>query len=227
MRFVPIAAAMLLSVLPAGATPAQDALCKAAKSGTPADIAAAIAKGAKADGKCESGGSGTPLGTANTVAKVDNMEALIKAGASAVGTKDYRPLGYARSAAAAELLLKHGAKPNMADQFGPPLMHVTSTLASNFDDFYQMTEQDAVDIAKLLIAKGANVKYAGKYGGTALMEAAFACLPNLTSLLIDNGADVNAVSSGQTPLDRLRNIKDMNPGPCGATEQILLAHGAK
>jgi ankyrin repeat protein len=89
-----------------------------------------------------------------------------------------------------------------------------------------MTEQDTVDIAKLLIAAGADVKFADKYGTTVLMNAAFSCLPNLVSLLIDSGADVNAAASGQTPLARLRNIKDMNPVPCGATEQILLAHGA-
>jgi len=228
------ASALVVSTLlvgaigPAAAAPAaQDALCTAAKSGTPADIAAALAQGAKVNGSCETGGSGTPLGNAMTVAKVDNMEALIKAGANATGSKNDMRLGYVRNAASAELLLKHGAKVNMVDKFGStPLMHLTSSLDSNFDDFYKMTEQDTVDIAKLLIAAGADVKYADKYGTTALMDAAFSCLPNLVSLLIDSGADVNAAASGQTPLARLRNIKDMNPVPCGATEQILLAHGA-
>ena len=209
----------------AAATPAdQEALCTAAKSGTPADIDALIKKGAKVDGYCKNV-SDSALGTAMTVASVDNMEALINAGAKVGGSKSH--LGYARNAASAELLLKHGAKVNEVDKFGnTPLLSLTSTLASNFPDFYQMTEQDAVDIAKLLIAHGAKVNFADKYGGTALIEASFACLPNLVALLIDNGADVNARSSTQTGLARLRNIKDMHPTECGQTEQVLLAHGA-
>ena len=33
------------------------------------------------------------------------------------------------------------------DLHSTPLMHLTSSLDSNFDDFYKMTEQDTVDIA--------------------------------------------------------------------------------
>ncbi|MEQ1756116.1 MAG: ankyrin repeat domain-containing protein [Micropepsaceae bacterium] len=214
--------------LPATAAPTlQEALCTAAKSGTPADVAAALSKGAKVNGRCLNAGSSNALGSALTTAKVDNVRALIKAGANVVGNKDHMPLGYVRNAASAELLLQHGAKVNMVDQYNSTaLMHVTSSLASNFDDFYQMNENDAVEIAKVLLAHGASVKHKDEYGGTALMEAAFACLPNLVGLLIDHGADVNAKSSGQTPLARLENIKDMHPVECGATEQVLLAHGA-
>lgn len=227
MRVMVLLVTAFVVATPTFATPTQEALCAAAKSGTPSDIEAAIAKGAKANGTCEGAGSSTPLGVANTVANVDNMEALIKAGADPIGTKSYVPLAYVRSVAAAELLLKHGAKVNRADQYGPPLMHLTSSLASNFDDFHKMTEQDVVEIAKLLIDRGANVKYADKYGTTALMNAAFDCLPNFVTLLIDKGADVNAEASTQTPLARLRNIKDTNPVACGATEQVLLSHDAR
>jgi ankyrin repeat protein len=154
------------------------------------------------------------------------MEALIKAGAK-TARKKHMPLGYVRNAASAELLLKHGADANGLDDLDTtPLMHVTSTLASNFSDFYQMTEQDAVDVAKVLIAHGANVNFADEFGGTALIEASFSCLPKLVTLLIEKGADVNARSSSQTGLGRLRNIKDMHPTECGQTEQVLLAHGA-
>jgi ankyrin repeat protein len=223
-----VAFTLALGVSSAAAKPsALEALCAAAKSGTSQEIANALAKGAQVNGHCEKGGSDNPLGNAMTVAKVDNMEALIKAGANVIGSKKRVPLGYARSAASAELLLRHGAKPNMVDHLGlTPLRHLTSSLDSNFSDFYQMTEQDTVEIAKLLIAHGADVKQADKYGNTALMDAAFSCLPNLTTLLLDAGANVNAAAFGQTPLARLANIKDMHPAECGATEQVLLAHGA-
>ena len=90
-----------------------------------------------------------------------------------------------------------------------------------------MTEKDAVDIAKVLIAHGANVKTAKKYEDTALRRVTASCLPKLVNQLIDSGADVNAKQFGQTPLASLRNFKDMKPAECGATEQVLLAHGAK
>ena len=182
----------------------------AAKAGTPAELAAALAKGAKVDGDCAKGVSRTALGIAMTVANIDNMKVLIAAGASATGTRAHMPLGYARNAASAQLLLDHGARVNMVDDMdSTPLMHLTSSLQSNFADFSQMTEQDTVEIARLLIAHGANVKFADKNGNTALLDAAFACLPDLTALLIENGADVNAASFGQTPLARLENVKDI------------------
>jgi ankyrin repeat protein len=228
MRALAFAAlAMLAATTPAAAgKPEQEALCTAAKSGTPADVEAALKSGGKVNGECTGTGSGTPLGSAMIMAKVDNMEVLLKAGAKINNKSDMR-LGYARNAASAELLLKYGAKVGAVDDAGtPPLMHITSTYASNYDGIYKMTEQDAIDIAKLLIAHGAKVDQKNKYGSTALIEAAFACLPNLTALLIEKGADVNATSFGQTALHRVGNIKDMNPGPCGETEQVLLAHGA-
>lgn len=207
---------------------AQAELCDAARTGTQAQIAAALAKGAKVDGYCVKGVSRTALGIAMTVANIDNMKALIAAGAKVAGTRSNMPLGYARNAASAQLLIDHGAKVNMVDDMdSTPLMHLTSSLHSNFADFSQMTEQDTVEIARLLIAHGANVKFADKNGNTALIDATFDCLPDLTALLIENGADVNAAAFGETPLARLENVKDMNPGPCAATEQVLLAHGAR
>ena len=228
MRATLLAIGLCLALAPALAAPsAQEALCAAAKSGTPADIAAALAQGAKINGRCDAGGSDAPLGNAMTVAKVDNMEALIKAGANVVGSKKRVPIAYSRTEASAALLIKHGAKVNMVDDLGnTPLMNLSSNVASNFDDFYKMSDEDAAAIAKLLIAHGANVTFAGKHGNTALMGAAFGCLPKLSAALIDAGADVNASVFGQTPLERLSNIQDMNPGPCGETANVLLAHGA-
>ena len=228
MRAAFLVISLCLGVMPALATPsAQEELCAAAKSGTPADISAALAKGANVNGRCNTGGSDAPLGNAMTVAKVDNMEALIKAGANVVGSKKRVPIAYSRNEASAALLIEHGAKVNMVDDLGnTPLMNLPNNVASNFDDFYKMADEDAAAIAKLLIAHGANVKFADKHGNTALMGAAFGCLPKLSAALIDAGADVNATVFGQTPLARLSNIQDMNPSPCGETAGVLLAHGA-
>ena len=145
MRVVHLVISLCMSVAPAVAGPsAQEALCAAAKAGTPADISAALAKGAKANGRCDAGGSDLPLGNAMTVAKVDNMTALIEAGANVVGSKKRVPIAYARNEASAALLIKHGAKANMVDDLGnTPLMNLPNNVASNFDDFYKMSDEDA------------------------------------------------------------------------------------
>ena len=57
------------------------------------------------------------------------------------------------------------------------------------------------EIAKLLIAKGADVNAVNKYGDNSLMHASNNCHSNIAKLLINNGADVNAVSQeGHTAL---------------------------
>jgi len=59
------------------------------------------------------------------------------------------------------------------------------------------------DAAKLLIAKGADIKAAkGEDGATALHAASFFCYSDVVKLLLAKGADVNAVNGrSQTPLD--------------------------
>ena len=228
MRFTILVALTILIASSSSAfadSETQEALCVAAKTGSPADIATALKHGAKVDAICKNLAE-PALDAAITVARVDNMEALIKAGAK-VNRAGHPALNSVRNGASAELLLKHSARVNATSDIGnSALFDIPSNLASNFADFYQMTEQDAVDIATILVAHGAKVNFADKYGGTPLIQAAFGCLPKLTALLIEKGASVNARSSGQTALGRLENIKEMHPTECGETEQILLAHGA-
>lgn len=207
-------------------TDRQAQLCGAATSGSPAEIADLISKGADANAACDQARR-RPLDFAINVARVDNMEALIKAGASVNGSPSRRPLGFVRNAASAALLLKHQADPNAIDDLGySPLIKAPMNIYNNFPGFYQMTEQDVVEIATVLIAHGADVTFADEFGNTPLTEAAFSCQPNVVRLLLDKGANVNARSASQTALGRLQSIKSMHPEVCGRTEQILLAHGA-
>ena len=59
------------------------------------------------------------------------------------------------------------------------------------------------DAAKLLIAKGADIKVGkGGDGATALLVAAFLCDGDTVALLLKKGADINAVNNrSETPLD--------------------------
>jgi len=61
---------------------------------------------------------------------------------------------------------------------------------------------DRADAAKVLIAKGADIKAAkGGDGSTALHSASFLCYGDVVKLLLDKGADVDtAASQGETPL---------------------------
>src|SRR3954454_4478684 len=89
------------------------ALCKAADSGTPAQIKALAKQGANLNAKCKSG-SWPPLDAAAYTDKVANIKALLDAGANVnVTSADFDPpIDRARSVAAAKLLISRGANVN-------------------------------------------------------------------------------------------------------------------
>lgn len=79
-----------------------------------------------------------------------------------------------------------------------------------------------MELAELLISKGANVNAAGHKGWTPLASAAYSGYKDLAELLISKGANVNAVDKkGRTPLDlaNYSHHKDL--------ADLLIKHGGE
>jgi Ankyrin repeats (3 copies) len=86
--------------------------------------------------------------------------------------------------------LASGVDVNSEDGDGHTILHRV---------FYQNSADDKVEVAKLLIAAGANVNARDDEGCTPLLYAS--SVPEI-ELLLKSGADINAESTiGQTPLD--------------------------
>ena len=68
-------------------------------------------------------------------------------------------------------------------------------------DLHRAAKENRVDIARALIARGADVNARDKYGSTSLEGAAFHNSLEVAGLLIERGADVNTRDKdGSTPL---------------------------
>ncbi len=169
------------------------ALCKAAYSGTPVQIKALAKQGAHLNAKCESW-SASPLDNAAQADKVVNIKALLTAGANVnVMSADFDPaIDWARSVAAAKLLISRGANVNARSLYSS--LGETPLIDRAMKVEVAGSDEDAanqVAIAELLIAAGADVNATAKYGQTALLacvdEHGFACV----KLLLDHGANPN------------------------------------
>jgi ankyrin repeat protein len=170
------------------------ALCKAAVSGTPAEIKMLATRGARLNATCESW-QAPPLANATQADKIANMKALLDAGADVnASSTDFDPaIDWARSVAAATLLIGRGADVNAPSLVSfslgdtPLINRATKVEVAASDE----DAADHVAIAELLIAAGANVNALAKNGETALHacvnEHGFACV----KLLLDHGADPN------------------------------------
>jgi len=141
--------------------------------------------------------------TIHEAASVGNVERIVHLLAidpdlvNAWSPDGFQPLGLAAffgHAAAVEMLLARGGELNTParHKFGVTALH--AALAG-----------PTPEIARALIAAGADVNATQRSGETALQEAAFNGYVELAQLLLDNGANPQAVNGqGQTALDIAR-----------------------
>src|SRR5260370_35869359 len=119
--------------------------------------------------------------------------------------------GFGGQLAVSELLIAHGAAVNAVAQ---PKFRNTPVQAA------LLTGQ--VEVARMLVTKGADVNFKQAEGFTALHEAAQLGSEELVELLVSAGAEVNAKGGdGRTPLDVAIKAKKL------AVADLLRRHGAQ
>lgn len=186
----------------------QDKLFQAIDEGNLADVRKLIAEGA--DVNTPNNIRHTPLDDA--VAR-GNREIVLELLAAGSDTNNGAPLlsavGY-NQRDMVKLLLEHGAKVDQQEEngiLGTPLI-------------FAAIEGNA-DIARDLLAAGANVNSRTFHGATALIEAVKDKHTALVPLLLQAGADVNAIDNfGYTALWHAASHGDL------ATAQLLIDAGA-
>jgi ankyrin repeat protein len=188
-------------------------------------------------------------GIPNRKAKLDLVKALLAHGANPNSRMTRRPPGFSGlgggyedapgatpfllATAAADLemmrlLLSAGADPAQVTDSKTTAVMAASGLNRGIGES-PTTEEQALGAVRFLIGLGADAKGATTNGENALFGAAYRGWNTLLALLIDKGADVNAVSkAGVTPWlaasgygDRLGGVLYNKEGA-----DLLLSHGA-
>lgn len=191
------------------------ALMAAAFGGYVGAVRALLA--AKADPNIRDNQGRTALMAASTSGDASTVDALLNAG-SAVDVADAghgTPMTYAAAdghAAIMELLRKRGLKPSAGDfalaAAGCHPEAVTIAIASGVNvngaegeivPLLSAAGSGCVEVARLLLDRGANVNAKDGDGWTALIKAAQAGHIEMVQLLMDHGADMTAAdSTGRT-----------------------------
>ena len=121
-----------------------------------------------------------------------------------VGTTALIRAAKAGDSAAVQLLLAHGARPDLPNSLGiTPLMAAAGVGSTTIDTRARFrNEQKCLSSAKLLLAAGVDVNAANGNGQTALHGAAQSGWNTFVQLLADHGAAIGAKDHfGSTPLD--------------------------
>ena len=144
------------------------------------------------------------------------------------------------AAAAADLsltrvLLEAGADPLLASEKNSTALMVAAGLSFKQDRMTRLEYKDALEIAKLLIERGADVNVVGENGWTALHGAAYNGADEIARLLLENGAELDALDVfQQTPWSiaegligaGIDNFEVKAFGPHPSTAELLLESGA-
>jgi len=188
-------------------------------------------------------------GISNRQAKLQLVKTLLARGANPNSHMTRRPPGFAGlgggyedapgatpfliASAAADLemmrlLLAAGADPTQATDTNATAVMAASGLNRGIGES-PITEEQALEAVKFLLERGVDARGATTNGENALFGAAYRGWNTLLALLIDRGADVNAVSkAGVTPWLAASGYGDRLGGVLYNTEgaDLLLKHGA-
>jgi hypothetical protein len=163
---------------------------------------------------------------------IDSVRALLENGADPNSVETAygdTPLFNIRSAAVADLLFTHGAKPEIRNRRGSTALNQLPVRIGNM--WFSLKPDQAVMLAKVLVAHGADVDAANPQGTTPLMYAIAAGHPALVQALVDLHANVNARNAdGATALAIARKFENIGfqgiPEVYRTIQGILRAHGA-
>ena len=96
-----------------------------------------------------------------------------------------------------KLLLEHGADPSIPTFDHTNSLMVASGVGWAEGTIHEYSPQQTLDLVKLLLDKGAEVKAANDHGITALHGAAYKGANAVVQLLVDRGADLAAKDNGE------------------------------
>ena len=155
-----------------------------------------------------------PLQLAANDGDVAKLVQLLRAGADVNGRcafRDWTALHAAADrgqAAAAQVLIEHGAKVDLKDADGFTPLHVTGTQPSGKPQ-PKASEAGRNDVAVLLLNRGANANATTSHGDNALHCAVNSDNATLVRILLERGADsAHRDDDGYTPVDLARIRKD-------------------
>ena len=135
----------------------------------------------------------------------------------------------------AQILLEAGADPLLTTKRNSTALMVAAGLSFKQDRPRKQDYKSALAIAKMLIERGVDVKAVGENGWTALHGAAYNGADEITRLLLENGAELDALDEfQQTPWSiaegligaGIDNFEVKAFGPHPSTAKVLLESGA-